>query len=155
MGIHHYNEKSSKKEEMAEQKRRRSRKSVPPKVQEARDDRRRERNRAAAKRCRERRETKVKQLEDEKAGLIKENNGWKAKNNQLIDELRMLREAQDQESDKNDYIDTYRMDPSFDDVLQLDNDDLFKVLYLSSLLPYLLSSHQLCCVLRKLVSVTY
>merc|ERR1712062_415830 len=120
--------KVRKKKKMAEQKRKRTRKSVPPKVQEARDDRRRERNRAAAKRCRERRETKVKQLEDEKADLVNGNNSWRAQNNQLMDELRMLREAQDQSNEKSEYIDTYRVDPSFDDVLQLSNEDLMNAL---------------------------
>ena len=114
---------------MAGQKRKqRTRKPVSPQVQEARDDRRKERNRAAAKRCRDRRETKVKQLEDEKAGLIVETKSWKAENNQLREELRMLREAQDQNRDKNDYVDTYHMDQSFDDVLQLTNEDLTSAL---------------------------
>merc|ERR1712189_116031 len=76
----------------------------------------------------ERRETKVKQLEDEKAGLIVETKSWKAENNQLREELRMLREAQDQKRDKNDYVDTYHMDQSFDDVLQLTNEDLTSAL---------------------------
>merc|ERR1711963_984402 len=93
MGIHHFIEKSSKTgRKMAGQKRKqRTRKPVSPQVQEARDDRRKERNRAAAKRCRDKRENQVKVLEDQKADLMFRNDQVSKDNEAMRAEIQRLK----------------------------------------------------------------
>lgn len=71
--------------------RHRTKKSVTEEVQKARDDRRKERNRAAAKKCREKRENQVKVLEDQKTDLIFRNDQLLKDNEAMRTEIQRLK----------------------------------------------------------------
>ena len=71
--------------------RHRRKKSVTEEVQKARDDRRKERNRAAAKKCREKRDNQVKVLEDQKADLIYRNDLVSKDNEAMRVEIQRLK----------------------------------------------------------------
>merc|ERR1712242_483939 len=68
--------------------RQRKKKIVTAEVQEQRDNRRKERNRAAARKCRDKRENQVRYLEDQK---------FKNENDQLKEEINYLRSLQEQQ----------------------------------------------------------
>ena len=70
---------------------RKPKRSVTEEVQKARDDRRKERNRAAAKKCREKRENQVKVLEDQKADLMFRNDQVSKDNEAMRAEIQRLK----------------------------------------------------------------
>merc|ERR1711937_210270 len=77
--------------------RQRRKKIVTAEVQEQRDARRKERNRAAARKCREKRENQIRHLEDQKEKLMVTNQGIKNENDQMMQEINYLRSLQEQQ----------------------------------------------------------
>merc|ERR1712156_599458 len=73
------------------QTRQRKKKPVSAELQEQRDNRRKERNRAAARKCREKRDNQIRYLEDQKEKLMMTNQGIKNENEQMIQEINYLR----------------------------------------------------------------
>merc|ERR1712156_1311461 len=66
------------------QTRQRKKKPVSAELQEQRDNRRKERNRAAARKCREKRDNQIRYLEDQKEKLMMTNQGIKNENEKMM-----------------------------------------------------------------------
>merc|ERR1711908_201593 len=80
--------------------RQRKKKIVTAEVQEQRDNRRKERNRAAARKCRDKRDNQLRYLEDQKEKLMMTNQKFKNENDQLKEEINYLRSLQEQQPTK-------------------------------------------------------
>merc|ERR1711933_166585 len=78
--------------------RQRKKKVVTAEVQEQRDNRRKERNRAAARKCREKRDNQIRCLEDQKETLMATNQEIKNENDQMMQEINYLKSLQEQSS---------------------------------------------------------
>ena len=77
--------------------RQRKKKIVTAEVQEQRDNRRKERNRAAARKCRDKRDNQIRYLEDQKEKLMMTNQKFKNENDQMKEEINYLRSLQEQQ----------------------------------------------------------
>ena len=69
----------------------RKRKQVEPDVQLARDDRRKARNRVAARKCRDKRDDRVRTLEDEKNRLLENNEQLTGENWRMQAEIEQIK----------------------------------------------------------------
>merc|ERR1712187_314562 len=78
--------------------RQRKKKVVTAEVQEQRDNRRKERTRAAARKCREKRDNQIRCLEDQKETLMATNQEIKNENDQMMQEINYLKSLQEQQS---------------------------------------------------------
>merc|ERR1711933_32040 len=86
--------------------RQRKKKVVTAEVQEQRDNRRKERNRAAARKCREKRGNQIRCLEDQKETLMATNQEIKKENDQMMQEINYLKSLQEQQSSLSNTIHT-------------------------------------------------
>ena len=77
--------------------RQRKKKIVTAEMQEQRDNRRKERNRAAARKCRDKRDNQIRYLEDQKEKLMMTNQKFKNENDQMKEEINYLRSLQEQQ----------------------------------------------------------